>query len=396
MSAGGQAKSADVLAEGFRLWLGVAFCLALAALCPGETASRPTEDDPDFDPNWNWVEQCHVQRSHRLSDFGTFGSLLVTADTQSILTQPSAGKNRTGASYVASLKQDLWSDAALIAYMEGGTTYTLDHIIGDSLGNNHLAEPAAFYIPRVFLLQHLFDMKVQIVAGKIDLTDFFDINRAANCEIVQFLSDSLVNNPTIPFPQPGIGAGARFVPAPWLYLQAGTGDASAVATESGLNTAFHDHNGNFGIFEFGLSPSPSAHPGTYRFMVWYDPASPRDDQSQDNHGFAANFDQVIPGNLTLFFRYGRPEHPVNGLSDFVSAGLQLKEPLPGRSKDTLGCGLAYGNGTSHDETLIELDYNLHLADRISITPVMQVIADPAEDPDDRTVVLAGLRAVCVF
>ena len=204
-----------------------------------------------------------------------------------------------------------------------------------------------------------------------------------------------MNNPTIPFPDPGIGAAARFAPTSWLYFQADAGDASAIATESGFNTAFHGSDGPFGIFELGLSPLPSSASGTYRFMLWYNPASDRNGES-DNHGFATSFDQAIPGNLTLFFRYGVAEHPVDGLSDFASAGVVLEEPLPGRSKDSLGCGLAYGNGIHHDETLVELDYNLHVNDHISVTPIVQLIDNPAQSPRDDTVVLAGLRAVYVF
>ncbi len=48
--------------------------------------------------------------------------------------------------------------------------------------------------------------------GRILLSDFFDTNRIANCEFVQFLSSCLVNNPTIPFPDAGMGAAARAVP----------------------------------------------------------------------------------------------------------------------------------------------------------------------------------------
>ncbi len=53
-------------------------------------------------------------RGHQLSDFGTFGSLLATGDTQTILSSPSAGANRTGYTCIATLMQNLWSEAALV------------------------------------------------------------------------------------------------------------------------------------------------------------------------------------------------------------------------------------------------------------------------------------------
>jgi hypothetical protein len=39
---------------------------------------------------------------------------------------------------------------------------------------------------------------------------------------------------------------------------------------------------------------------------------------------------------------------------------------------------------------------LHLTDSLALTPLVQIIADPAENPRDDLFVLAGLRAVYAF
>ncbi|HLF10497.1 MAG TPA: carbohydrate porin, partial [Gammaproteobacteria bacterium] len=46
-----------------------------------------------------------------------------------------------------------------------------------------------------WLLTELLDQKLGITAGRVDLTNFFDHNAAANDETTQFISDALVNNP---------------------------------------------------------------------------------------------------------------------------------------------------------------------------------------------------------
>ncbi len=369
---------------------------SLAAAAQEETASGSDLDPPL--PAWTWVENCHVQRGHQLTAFGTFASLLVTADTQTILSHPSAGKNRTGGSYLATIKQDLWSEAALITYVEGGTAYTLDRIIGDNLGTNGLARPAALFVSRVFLLQNLYGHLLQVAVGRIDLSDFFDTNHIANCEFTQFVSGSLVNNPTIPFPESGIGAAVRLAPVSWLHFQAAAADASAVATASDLHTAFRGRNNTFAILGLGLSPFAGQHAGGYRFLFWHNPASgwSGPGEPRDNHGFGVTFDQPATGNLTFFLRYGCADAPVDGLSDFFSIGALLEKPFPGREHDSVQGALALGNGTLHTETLVELGYYLRVNDNLALTPILQIIDDPAENPDAGTFVLAGLRAVYVF
>ncbi len=373
------------------------FSLVLSTGPPALTQTPDASDSNDpaspLLPAWSWVENCHVGREHKLTDFGTFGSLLVAADNQTILSHPYAGRNRTGVSFIGGIKQDLWSGGALIAHVEGGTTYTLDRILQDSLGTNGLAQSANAYLSHLFLLQGLAGQRVQLALGRILLSDFFDNNHVANCEFGQFLASCLVNNPTIPFPDPGTGAAARWTPASWLYLQAAVAHAATPATRSDLGTAFRSLSDTFDIFEFGLLPFPGPHAGAYRFLFWYHSAS---DESGSNRGFAVSFDQPATDRLTFFFRYGYAGAPVDALTDFVSVGALLQNPLPGRDHDALQAALAWGRATTRDETLVEVGYSLHVTGSLTLTPLVQIIADPAQNPEDDMFVLAGLRAVYVF
>jgi carbohydrate-selective porin OprB len=378
--------------------LGLALPVCPPALTWAQKAADPNDPAAATLPAWTWVEQCHVQRGHQLTDFGTFGSLVTAAENQTILSSPHAGKNSTGASFLGTIKQDLWLGGALITYVEGGSSYTLDHIIGDSLGIDGLAGLADVYLSRQFLLQDWADRRAQLAVGRILTSDYFDTNRVANCEFLQFLSRSLVNNPTIPFPQAGLGAAARLAPASWFYVQAAAADAAAHATQSDFDTAFRTWDNTFGIFELGLSPSAGKRAGAYRFLFWHNPLGgwSGPGQPRDNDGFAMSFDQPATDRLALFFRYGSAQAPVHGLTDFASAGAVLHKPLPGRDHDSLLGAVAWGHGTPRDETLVEVDYSLHVTDSLTLTPLVQIIVDPAGNPQDDIFVVASLRAVYVF
>ena len=107
----------------------------------------------------------------------------------------------------------------------------------------------------------------------------FDGNSFANDETAQFLNGALVNNPTIPFPDNGLGAVVYLEPVAWWYVSAGVADAQADARETGLNTAFHGPDHFFAVFETGVTPrvpSPNGPlQGAVRVGLWYDP-QPKD------------------------------------------------------------------------------------------------------------------------
>ncbi len=347
---------------------------------------------------WTWAEDCHVERAHRLTDFGTAGSLLATGDIQIILSQPDGGDSRASYSYLASLKQNLWLGGQLITYTEGGPSKTLDPIIGDVSGTNGLVQPCNLYVSRLFILQNLFAEDLQLIAGKVDLSDFFDTNGVANCEQTQFLASSLVNNPTIAFPQAGIGGGARYSLTTDISVQGAVADASAVVTKSDLETAFHGGDHLFSILEMDVSPCGARHSGVYRFIVWHDssPAAAGEPGERGNQGLALSFDQSAGDGLDVFFRYGAADEPVGGLSGFWSIGACLDGPWPGRAKDCLQLALAVSDAARRDEVLVEIGYHAVVSGDLAVTPLMQIIGQPAASPDADTFVVPGLRAVYVF
>ena len=54
-----------------------------------------------------------------------------------------------------------------------------------------------------------------------------------------------------------------------------------------------------------------------------------------------------------------------------------------------------GDGT-RDETLLEILYRFELAKAISITPDLQLVFDPADNPDNDFAVVPGIRLLLKF
>ncbi len=367
---------------------------------------------PEATTSWPWVDGCHVLRPHTYERTRTGASLLLTYQEQVAMGGHDAGIDRGAFAYWLSVKQDLWNGAWATVFGEGGSGKGLSPVIGDLLGTNDVAgEPDCTFVSRYYLRQDLFDKKVRLVLGKIDLTDFFDANAVADCEITRFLAQPLVNNVTVPWPKVGLAAAAKVSPADWLYLQAGVGDSRAEPGQAGFTTAFHnegeDHT--FSIYEAGLSPKIRGREGNYRFLFWYDPHPPqRFDGSgtwRDDTGFGLSFDQEITRRITLFARYGFAHGQVRRISNMWSLGARLAEPIPGRRKDILGAAMAQGL-LSHDfrraqdaaaqETIFEVYYSLPIGRHIIVLPDLQVLLNPSpagHPSGTRPDVIGGIRLV---
>ena len=71
--------------------------------------------------------------------------------------------------------------------------------------------------------------------------------------------------------------------------------------------------------------------------------------------------------------------------DLLGFGLNWGEP----NEDTFGTGLS-------DQYTLELFYRLQIAQRLAVTPNVQLLIDPAENPESDQIWVFGLRARIAF
>ena len=249
----------------------------------------------------------------------------------------------------------------------------------------------------------------------------FDGNVFANDENAQFLNSALVNNPTIPFPDYGLGVILHWNPIADWYLSVGTADAQADKRETGFNTAFHGEDYFVYLAETGITPRlESANgplQGAYRVGMWYSPEprahSDADRLWRDDTGFYLSFDQLLAKEnndsddsqgLGAFFRYGYADSKTNDIPNFYSFGVQYQGLLEGRDDDVLGIGYARGffsdraSTTFRDdyESVIETYYNTQITRHLSLSPSLQYVANPGGTGSTDDAVVVGLRAMMTF
>jgi len=318
----------------------------------------------------------------------------------------------------------------LFVHAEGGWSGGLDaSAIGSVLGgvNADACGDQVIDVTELYYEQAFLDGRVRLRIGKLDITGgfechgcpvCFDGSAYANDEASQFLNAALVNNPTIPFPDKGLGMVVYAEPLEWLYAGIGAVDAQADARETGLSTAFHDEDYFFGIFEVGVVPViPSKNgdmPGTYRIGLWYDPqGKDRHDGSglkRDDVGFYLSFDQMVcrenadedsTQGAGLFFRYGYAHRDVNDVGCFWSIGGQYQGLIPGRDDDVLGVGYAAGQlaPDAFDEkceSVLEIYYGAAVTPWLIVSPSIQYVWNPGGTDGVGSAVVVGVRAQMSF
>ena len=321
--------------------------------------------------------------------------------------------------------------ALVVVHVEGGWSEGLGEssigsvmgVNGDAFGNDEVV------LTELFWEQAILDGRVRLRVGKLDLTGgyacrhcdvAFDTNSYANDEAAQFLNDALINNPTIPFPDYGLGASVFVEPIDGWYVAAGVADAQAARNTTGFNSTFHGEDYFFSIYETGVTPlipTPWGRlPGAYRVGFWYDPQDkdPHDggDAKRDDVGFYLSFDQMLfkesPDDVDdgqgvgVFFRYGSADRDVNETHTFWSVGGQVQGLIPTRDDDVLGFGVAQSllvgdaGFSKPSETVLEVYYNIQVAPWLQIAPSIQHVANTGGDETSRDATIFGVRMQVSF
>lgn len=402
-----------------------------------EAASQPAEASPSI---WDreTLTNGWLGMNEELEKKGLSVKLGLTQVYQQNLNG-GLSTHRHAGRYVGSYELEIEADLQKLVGLTGGHLYMLTRggwsngITPTMVGSLSNADQVAIDnrsvdVWQLYYEQDFFGDKVRVRVGKIDLTGAFecrgckvafDGNAFANDEFGQFLNGWLVNNPTIPFPEPGLAAVVHVEPVEGFYLAAAVADADADVRETGFNTTFHGPADFFNIYEMGvLTKFASANgplQGGYRMGLWYDPRQKEvfgheDDVNTDDVGFYTSCDQMLwkennkaddTQGLGAFGRYGLADAAVNEVKSFWSTGLQYKGLAPGRDDDVLGFGVGQGRLsrqaglTKSNETVMELYYGIAVTKWLQVTPDVQYIFNPGGEGLSDAVVV-GVRVQMTF
>ncbi len=347
--------------------------------------------------------------------------------------------------HTGSYDLEISTDMGALAGVEGGSLYvhgegswpkndigatsvdTLFGVNADAGGRRTLD------ITEVYYEQALLDETLRVRVGKLDIGGgfecqgcpvSFDGSAYANDETAQFLNGALVNNPTIPFPDKGLGLVLYYNPIQWWYFGAGVVDAAANARESGFHTTFHNENDYFSVYETGITPQLNSDngplQGAYRIGLWNDPQPKGNTDAAKNRkydvGYYLSFDQMLAKEnddpedgqgIGAFARYGYADGLRNDITNFLSFGFQYQGLLDGRDDDVLGVGFAQGcisnaadtTYTATHERVIEVYYSVQVTPWLNISPSLQFVGNPKADEAPtpaKDALVFGIRAQTTF
>lgn len=222
-----------------------------------------------------------------------------------------------------------------------------------------LDDPDEVNLREAWIQTQLFDQRLTLVGGRLDLTNYFDGNAVANDETTQFISDPMVVNPMLGLSSNGAGLAAIYDPSGLFNFKLGVQQSSEEAKS--LSEAVYT------LGEVGLRARPfGLGEGNYR--VWYR----RDNSGEGTHdGYGLSFDQRLTQSLSVFARYGRADADV-GHDQFYSGGFQLRQGWVFNPEDAWGVGHARIKLEDNSkESVTELYYNLHLAQKLRLSGHLQ-------------------------
>lgn len=226
--------------------------------------------------------------------------------------------------------------------------------------------------------------KLHLVAGKIDLSNYFDNNRVANDETSQFLTDAFVNNPVLGNPAlngPGIAA---------LY-ETKTGWRFGLGFQEASDTGFRVTDRPYYIGEVDYRTTALGREGNLRVWARGDDAEPFESQA-----VGVSIDQEVSARVTVFARAGtawvdgevfeEDGAALEGITDpwAYSVGLRVTPVFASRPRDVWGLAFGQQRGSfDRDEndrdTILETYYRFVVNEHVSISPLFQYVIHTAGD-----------------
>ncbi|MGB7218671.1 MAG: carboxypeptidase regulatory-like domain-containing protein [Vicinamibacterales bacterium] len=230
----------------------------------------------------------------------------------------------------------------------------------------------------------LFGQRLALVAGRVDLANYFDHNAVANDETAQFIGDSLVNNPTLGLVTNGAGFAAVFDPKRGFNFKFG------IQQNNTNPTSLSDSI--LSLMEVAVTATPLSLPeGNYR--AWY-----RVDNGlvDDKTAFGLSVDQKLTPTFTIFGRYGNAK-AVGGKDLFYSTGLQLQSGLVIFPQDVWGVGYSRTNlATDDKEEMVEGYYSFRLSERLHLSFHLQHVVESPAGADKFGYLVPGVRLQASF
>ncbi|MGD8958072.1 MAG: carbohydrate porin [Chromatiaceae bacterium] len=246
--------------------------------------------------------------------------------------------------------------------------------------------------------------KYEVVGGYLDVSDYVDVFPLVSPWTDFFNYAFSIGVGALDLPNDGaLGAAGGAWLTPSVYVIAGFVDQNADATDplEGFDTVF-DESEFLKHFEIGWTGASQEayYLNNVHLTLWH--ADERNDLgAEDGWGGVLSFNHAIASEWLVFARAGWAEdsgalleRSISIGGGYTAGGLELLG-----SGDQLGFGVNWGEPNDallgvdlDDQYAAEVYYRWQVADQIAITPSVQLLIDPALNPDEDELWLFGIRA----
>jgi len=210
-----------------------------------------------------------------------------------------------------------------------------------------------------------------------------------------FTNLTFSTNPTIAAPNQGLGVATGAMVFENVYFITGLSDANGDATKDGFDTFFDDRE-YFTQAEIGwVSSFERRYLDNVHLTLWHVDTREKA-QTPDGWGLTFSATKAIEDKWIPFFRAGYSDTDAALMQGTVSIGIgyHIKE-----HRDLLGAGISWGKPSANDledQYTAEFFYRLQVARNFAVTPDVQLIINPALNPDENALAVFGLRARMTF
>jgi len=251
-------------------------------------------------------------------------------------------------------------------------------------------------LTNLYWSQRLLNNRAGFVAGVVDTTDYVDVYGLVNIW-TDFNNYAFATNPTIPAPDQGLGGALRVMLTENFYVVGGIADANGDPTEPGdsVNSFFSDAE-FFTHVEIGwISSWERRFDDNIHFTAWHADKR-RQAQVSDGWGLSFSFSRLFADKWEPFFRAGYAKDGGALWERSISAGIGCYTRKKG---DMLGVGLNWSRPNEDtlgpeldDQYTAELYYRFQVLKVLAITPDVQMLINPALNPDEDLIAVFGIRA----
>ena len=248
--------------------------------------------------------------------------------------------------------------------------------------------------------QQLLDNRVAFVAGVVDTTDYVDVYGLFN-PWTDFSNLAYSTDPTISAPNQGLGAAVRVMATENFYILGGIADANGDPTDPGNSiNSFFSQAEFFTHIEVGWIASwERRFTDNIHLTAWH--VDEREQaQVPNGWGVAFSFSRLFADKWEPFFRAGYAEDGGALWERSVSVGLGYHTR---KESDVLGFGFNWSRPSSEtfgpgldDQYTAEIFYRFQLLKILTITPDVQLVFNPALNPDKDMIAIFGIRGRISF